>query len=122
MSFQIVQKKGYFLLSFSEFSDKKKIDATYKALLKEENFSKDSHTIWDFRNSIVNLSINDINQIAESVTSSSNLRSDKARSAFLVTEPTDTTVLQTYVTATSHYPVEFKIFRDYELGIKWLLE
>lgn len=122
MKFRIRQQADFYLLDFSGIVNKDFIIGAYSSLLKQNNFNIESQTLWDFRKSVVNLSINDINQIAQTVTSAGEQRSDRARSAFIVIDPSDTAILQTYITATAHYPVEFKIFDNYQSGSAWLKE
>ena len=122
MNFKIRQSTGYFLLDYSGKVDLNTIVSAYSLLLKEEGFTKESHTLWDFRKATVDLSIEDIQQIAEAVTLSGEQRSHSARSAFIVSDPSDKTIIQTYVTATALYPVEFEIFDDFQSGKTWLFE
>jgi len=122
MSFKIHQKAGFYLLDFSQTVDKQLIFDAYSSLLKQDNFGRQSHSLWDFRDSLIDLSIQDINEIANAVTSTSDQRSSQARSVFVVSDPSDRAILQIYVTATAHYPVEFRIFDDYLKGVTWLLE
>ncbi len=122
MSFEIRQEAGIYLLDFSGIVDKILVINAYSSLLKDKGFNTESHTLWDFRGSIVDLSIKDINEVAEAVTTAGERRSDKARSAFVVLDPSDSSTLQTYVTATAHYPVEFRIFDSYLAALAWLLE
>ena len=122
MSFEIRQKSGFYLLDFSQTVDKPLVIEAYSSLLKQDNFNRQSHTLWDFRESLLDLSIQDLNEIALAVTSAGEQRSNKARSVFVVSDPSDKTILQTYITATAHYPVEFRIFDNYQNGLVWLLE
>jgi hypothetical protein len=121
MSFEIRQEAGFYLLDFPSVVGKKMVISAYSSLLKQKSFNTKSHTLWDFRESIVDLSMNDINEVAQAVTSAGDQRSDKARSAFITSDPSDTAILQTYITATAHYPVEFRLFDDYQQGIDWLM-
>ena len=122
MSFKIHLKSDFYLLDFSKTVDKQLIMEAYSSLLKQSDFDRQTHTLWDFRESLVDLSIQDINEIANAVTSAGEQRSNRARSVFVVTDPSDTAILQTYVTATAHYPVEFQIFDNYQKGVDWLVE
>lgn len=122
MSFEIRQEPGFFLLNFSQTVDKQLVFDAFSSLLVQDNFDKRSHTLWDFRESLVDLSIQDISDIARAVTLASEQRSNQARSVFVASDPSDTAILQTYITATAHYPVEFRIFNDYQKGVDWLLE
>ena len=122
MSFKIHLKSDFYLLDFSKTVDKQLIMEAYSSLLKQSDFYRQTHTLWDFRESLVDLSIQDINEIANAVTSAGEQRSNRARSVFVVTDPSDTAILQTYVTATAHYPVEFQIFDNYQKGVDWLVE
>ncbi len=122
MTFKITEKDGYFLLTFLKIADRETIVVAYSSLLRHNNFTRESHTLWDMRDAMVDLSISDITKISAAVTQVREQRSEKARSVFLVTDPSDTVILQNYITATAHYPVEFKIFDDYQSGIKWLLD
>lgn len=121
MSFETRQQSGFYLLEFSQTVDKQQVINAYTSLLKQDGFNRESHTLWDFRESLIDLSIQDLNEIANAVTSAGEQRSNQARSVFVVSDPSDKTILQTYVTATAHYPVEFRIFDDFQKGVDWLL-
>lgn len=122
MSCIIHQKKEYFLLDYSGRIDLSSLIQSYSRLYDEPDFKSDSHTIWDFTKSVLDVSLEDIRTIAETVVSASTKRSHSARSAFIVTDPSDKAIIQTYITKTARFPVEFQIFETYREGESWLRE
>jgi len=122
MSFEILDKEGYYLLEFSDKADLAILFESFTALLNKQDFNREWHTVWDFSTAIVELSIPDIQKLADNVGLSSKQRSSRARAAFITTDPTDQTVLENYITATARYPVEFKIFRDTQTAKLWLFD
>ncbi|TQV75239.1 hypothetical protein FLL45_09900 [Aliikangiella marina] len=122
MAFKIHQHRKYFLLKYSGRVDKDLIIQSYSGLFNEPNFNSESHTIWDFTQSVLDMSLEDIRNVAEAVVSVSNKRSNSARSAFIVTDPSDKAIIETYITETSRFPVEFEIFEDIREGESWLIE
>ncbi len=121
MSYEITQEKYYFVLIFTGSVDKESVLSAYTALLQNEHFKQETHTIWDIRKASAELSFVDIKELASSVTESSDERSNHSRCAYVVIDPTDKSTIQSYITATAHYPVEFRIFEDFEKAKNWVL-
>ena len=120
MSFEITQNEDYFLITFIGNFDKKTMASAYVTLIKNTDFSQESCTLWDFRNVSVNLSFQCIQENASALNSYNNKRSSSARSAFIVSDLCDKAILETYITAIAHYPVEFNIFDSFSHGVSWL--
>jgi hypothetical protein len=120
MSYDIRQEKHYFLLTFSGVLDQESTIASYSSLLKNKNFSKTSHTIWDLRDATVEISFSELKDLASLVTKSAKQRSNKSKAAYIIIDPTDKAAIENYITATYQYPVEFKIFEHMSQAIKWL--
>ena len=119
----IYKKDGFYLIQLFDRIDRELMASAYISVLNQEEFKQNTHTLWDFRESMVDLSFDDIQKNAELLVESfSSQRTDCARSAFIVSDLSDRGILQTYVTAVSHYPVEFKLFNNYQDGVIWLLE
>ena len=70
---------------------------------------------------MLDLSMADLRQIADAVTSSAEQRSGNAKSAFVSADATDKATLENYVTMTAHYPVEFEIFTNFDTAWRWVL-
>ena len=122
MNFKIQKRDEYFLLDYSDRVDLNSIISSYSTLLQNPEFKKDSHTLWNFTKSLLDLSLEDIHKIAEAVIAASQQRANTARSAFVVQDPSDKAILQTYITETARFPVEFKIFDNERDGVNWLKE
>jgi len=120
MNFEITHIQVYYLIKFSGSIDRELMANAYLTLLKEPDFNKQSNTIWDFRDAMFALSFKDIQHNAVGLESFGEKRSSTSRSAFIITDSSDKALLQTYITAISRYPVEFKIFVDYHAAINWL--
>lgn len=118
--YKIIQQSDYFLLNFSGQIELSTVMASYSALLQLPGFVSESHSIWNFEESMLNLSISDIHQLADGVTASAGRRSNDAKSAFVVSDPSDTVTLENYITLTSHYPVEFELFSNLRSAEKWI--
>lgn len=121
MSYEIEEQERYFLLTFTGSVDKQSILSAYASLLQSKRFKQQTHTIWDLRNATAELSFIDIKELASSITASSEKRSNCSRSAYITVDPTDRATLQHYITATAHYPVEFKIFTGFSAARQWIL-
>lgn len=118
--YQITNNEGYFHLKFLAQVDLETIQCAYPDLLRHKDFTPESHTLWDFKDAIVLLSIPDMHVIANAVIDSAHRRADTAKSAFFVPDPHDAALLENYITLVAHYPVEFKIFSEWQQSVRWL--
>ena len=96
MSFKITVENDYFLILFIDNFDRKLMSDAYESLVNRSDFTKQSNTMWDFSQVVVDLSYNCIQTISESLTKYCDKRSNTARSAFVVFDPSDKAILQTY--------------------------
>ncbi|MBV1911666.1 MAG: hypothetical protein KUG78_20405 [Kangiellaceae bacterium] len=111
---------NYYILDFTGQISKSLISQAYLDLIKRSDFDIDIHTIWDFQDAFLDISIAEFRQIAEIVTSSDAPRSNQSRSAFITMESADKISLESYITFTAHYPVEFKIFDSFDDAETWI--
>jgi hypothetical protein len=119
-NYLITPKDSYFLINFIDKADKPSVIAAYAELINHDDFHLETHTIWDYSNAVVELTIPDIQEISELVRGSSDKRSSNAKAAFIATDPSDRISLQNYITATAFYPVEFMLFKDMRSALEWL--
>lgn len=120
--FEITKKTTYFHLKLFSQVDLESIQTAYSNLLSQKDFTPESHTLWNFESAIVLLSIPDMHVIAEAVIAAADKRAESARSAFYVPDPHDAALLENYITLVAHYPVEFRIFSDWQESIDWLTD
>ena len=120
--FEITNKGAFFHLKFVSQVDLETIRTAYPALLTQKDFTPESHTLWNFEDAIILLSIADMHVIAEAVIAAADKRAESAKSAFFVPDPHDAALLENYITLVAQYPVEFRIFDDWQQSIDWLSE
>lgn len=121
-NYTVTHHGHYFLIEYVEKADKESVIEAYAEVLNHPEFNLEAHTIWEFREAMVELSIPDIQEIAELVRLSSEKRSSNSKAAFIATDPSDRISLQNYITATAFYPVEFKLFETMKAAVNWLSE
>jgi hypothetical protein len=121
-NYTVTHRGHYFLIKYVEKVDKETVIKAYAEVLNHPKFNLEAHTIWEFREAIVELSIPDIQELAELARSSSKKRSSNSKAGFIANDPSDRISLQNYITATALYPVEFKLFETMETAVNWLNE
>ncbi len=119
-NYKITQDDGFFHLKFLAQVELDTVQEAYFELLRTQGFMPESHTLWNFENAILLLSITDMHQIADAVIAAADLRASSARSAFFVPDAHDAALLKNYITLVAHYPVEFRLFSDYSESVAWL--
>ncbi len=121
MNYDIKQEEGYILVTINDTLDKVTLLSAYASLQKNKHYIQCDSVIWDFSRVTSELSYTDTEELAIAVVASSKTRSDYSQCALVIIDPIDKLTFQNYITATSHSPVEFKIFEDIKQAKDWVL-